>query len=285
MNRLHVAIAGSLNVDRIAKTERLPGPGETVGGGVLETTPGGKGANQASAAARLSLGTATVAMIGAVGHDASGDLMVEALEDAGVDTSLLQRVDAATGTAIIVVDAEGENQIAVCTGANGEAAAPAEMPDFDAIIAQLEVPVPFVEAISQASDAFFVLNAAPAIPVPDGLVERADLVVVNETEHEILRAARGGDLPGLVAVSLGPAGAILLDDGVEVARAASPETEAVSTVGAGDAFCAALTLGLASGQDRAAALQTACNVGAAAVADPRSQPLLAPIATYREAVA
>ncbi len=270
-----LTVVGSINLDLVARVERAPGPGETVADGVLTREPGGKGANQAIAAARLG---ATVRMVGAVGGDAEGRSMIASLAEAGVDVTDVQITDAASGTALIVVDRTGENSIVVCPGVNARIDPSAiEMPPHGGLLAQLEVPVEVVERAASLTDGFFALNASPARDVPEELFERVDLFIVNQSEYERmprLASAR------LVALTLGAEGAVLLRQGVETARAPGVPTAVRSTVGAGDAFAAALTLGFSAGEDPARALRRACAVGAAAVGDERSRPLLRPLAEY-----
>ncbi|MFK3676842.1 PfkB family carbohydrate kinase [Microbacterium sp. NPDC090218] len=272
---LPLTIVGSINVDLTARADRLPQAGETVGGGRLVREAGGKGANQAAAAARLG---ATVRMIGAVGTDADGAWMRSELDAAGVDTTNIQTRDQPTGVALIVVDREGENQIAVCEGANGEIDLDgiAFGPD-EAVLAQLEISMDLVVALAEQVQGYFALNAAPARDLPDAVRERADLIIVNETEYALIPALRTARR---VAVTYGADGARLFESGVEVASAPAVKTTVENTVGAGDAFCAALTIGLASGVPADTALAAACAVGAAAVADPRSQPLLSSYDSY-----
>ncbi|MEJ6488888.1 ribokinase [Leucobacter sp. USCH14] len=292
-----LAVVGSINIDLIARTTTLPRPGETIGGGSFTRLPGGKGANQAVAAAALGIATR---MIGAVGDDADGALARETLVAAGVDASAVRTVDEPTGVALICVDANGENQISVCPGAN--AAVAVQGPDSadafapgEAVLVQLEVPMAAVVDAARACTGFFAVNAAPAAELPEEVLQRADLVIVNETEFAAMPALHGDGAGGapsrdrdrdrtsggpLVAVSLGADGARLLRDGVEVARASASAVDVVSTVGAGDAFCAALVAALISGVAEDAALAAACAVGAAAVADERSQPALQQLGAY-----
>lgn len=273
-----LAVVGSINLDLIARTAALPQPGETVGGGSFSRLPGGKGANQAAAAAALGVATR---MIGAVGDDADGMLARDTLLAAGVDASAVRTVDEPTGVALIAVDAAGENQISVCPGANAAVTvAPDAFAPGEAVLVQLEVPMAAVVAAARACTGFFAVNAAPAAELPEAVLRRADLVIVNETEFAALPALHGEGAGPLVAVSLGAEGAKLLRGGAEVARAASPAAAVVSTVGAGDAFCAALVAALISGVAEADALAAACAVGAAAVADERSQPALQPLEAY-----
>lgn len=272
---LALAVVGSINVDLTARTARLPEPGETIGGGRLSREAGGKGANQAAAAARLG---AAVRMVGAVGPDADGAWMIDELAAAGVDTNAVRRGEESTGVALIVVDAAGENQIAVCEGANGEVSLDGVVFGSDeAVLAQLEISMDVIVALSAAARGYLAVNAAPALELPAAVIGRADLIIVNETEYALLPALRTARR---VAVTYGGEGAKLFERGELVAEAPAVKTTVVNSVGAGDAFCAALTIGLASGVDPQRALSAACAVGAAAVADPRSQPLLAALGEY-----
>jgi len=272
---LPLTVVGSINVDLTARADRLPQAGETVGGGRLVREAGGKGANQAAAAARLG---ARVRMIGAVGPDADGTWMRAELDAAGVDTAGIQTGDEPTGVALIVVDREGENQIAVCEGANGQVDLDGVVFGADeAVLAQLEISMDLVVALAEQVPGYLAVNAAPARDLPEVVRERADLIIVNETEYALIPALRTAKR---VAVTYGADGARLFESGVEVASAPAVKTTVENTVGAGDAFCAALTIGLASGVPAADALAAACAVGAAAVADPRSQPVLSAYDTY-----
>lgn len=274
-----LAVVGSINVDLTALVERIPSPGETVLGGTLSRQAGGKGANQAAAAARLG---GRVRMIGAVGDDADGQWMRQSLADAGVDVTGVAVRPGATGTALITVDAEGENQIVVCAGANNDVALAGSgdgapfRPD-EAVLAQLEIPLDTVLALIDAVPGYLALNAAPARPLPPELIERADLIIVNETEYALMPECAGARL---VAVTYGAEGAALRVRGEEVARASSPRVSAVSSVGAGDAFCAAITLALHAGWSHDDALRAACAVGAASVTHASAQPPLETLASY-----
>jgi ribokinase len=271
-----VTVVGSINLDIIATTDRLPTAGETIGGGVLQQQPGGKGANQAVAAARLG---GSARMIGAVGNDAQGRLMLESLSAAGVDTADVAVLDGdATGTALIVVDRDGENQIVVCPGAN--AAFSLEGVEFSAdetVLCQLEVGLPVVLEAARKSSGFFVLNAAPAMDLPEELLERCDLVIVNETEYELIPALADAKL---VAVTYGKDGSAMFEHGRKVAEAPASAATVANTIGAGDAFCAALVLALLTGRDYTCALAVANAVGADAVGDPSSQPALKRLEAY-----
>jgi ribokinase len=264
-----VTVVGSINLDLVASGAPLPRAGETVIGASLGRHPGGKGANQALAAARLG---AKVRLVGCVGADPFAEEALALLRGEGVDLSAVA-VDpqAPTGVALIAVSPEGENQIVVAPGAN--AAFTAEQltaPIEGALICQLELPLAAVAAAAAAASGFVALNLAPAAEVPQRLLARADLIVVNETEAafygEALRRA-----PGLVALTLGPRGAVLLRAGAQVAEAAPPPITPVDTTGAGDAFVAALVVALAEGQAHGRALAFACAAGALAATRPGAQ--------------
>ncbi|HKH30381.1 MAG TPA: ribokinase [Gaiellaceae bacterium] len=256
-----LTVVGSANLDLVARVERLPRPGETLTDAEFFTAPGGKGANQAVGAARLG---ARVRFVGAVGRDSFAEEALSGLREAGCDLDVVE-VDTPTGVAVIYVDGSGENTIVVAPGANG-LVEPAE-PE-GAVLCQLEIPLPAVEtAASKAS--FFCLNAAPAKPVAVGLVRRADLVVVNRYELEALP-----ETPRLTALTLGDEGAVLLEQGEEVARAAPPRVDAVDGTAAGDAFTACLVVSLLEGRSREEALTRACKAGALAASRPGAQPSL-----------
>ncbi|MGF4045363.1 ribokinase [Paenarthrobacter nitroguajacolicus] len=274
-----LTVVGSINLDITATANRLPSPGETVGGGVLRQQPGGKGANQAVAAARL---TGHSRMVGAVGQDDAGASLLSAMTAAGVDVQDVSRADAATGTALVLVDGGGENQIVVCPGANALVSLEGvTFADDEAVLCQLEVDQEVVLEAARQAKGFFVLNAAPAAPIIPELLERCDLVIVNETEYQLIPALR--DAP-LVAVTYGGEGSAIFVDGERVAGAPAVRVaDIANTIGAGDAFCAALVLALQSGLEYAHALSVANAVGADAVRDSSSQPALQPLEHYVEA--
>jgi len=255
-----IAVVGSVNLDLVARVERLPLPGETVGGATFARVPGGKGANQAVACARLG---AEVTMIAAVGRDAMADEALAGLRDAGVVLQLVESGEP-TGVALIQVDAEGETTIAVAPGANG-ALAQVELPPHDAVLCQLEVPDAAVLSAWEQCVGLFCLNAAPARPVSVD----ADLTVVNRHELEALTRR-----DGLVALTLGAEGAVLLDEGEETARAAPPPVDAVDGTAAGDAFTACLLVSLLEGRSEAESLTRACAAGAVAATRFGAQPSL-----------
>ncbi len=251
-----LTVVGSINLDLVARVERLPRAGETLTGATLDRIPGGKGANQAVAAARLG---AAVRMVGCVGADANAVDALTGLQEAGVELAL-REVDAPTGIAIILVSDDGENQIVVVPGAN------AQVGGFSArgnVLCQLEIPdTALREARLQAG--WLCVNAAPARP----LVVDADLVVVNRYEADVV-----GDQP-LLALTLGEEGAVLLEQGREVVRARPPRIDAVDGTAAGDAFTSCLVVSLLEGRDREEALRRACAAGAVAASRFGAQPSL-----------
>ena len=253
-----VTVVGSVNLDLVARVDTLPRPGETVTGATFERVPGGKGANQAVACARLG---ADVTLVCAVG----GDLFAEeALPQEERLTVRAARVSAPTGVAMILVDSTGENQIVVAPGANAEIGG-FELAESDAVLCQLEIPDTAVVNAWEQATGLFCLNAAPARPIDVD----ADLTVVNRYELEVLKRR-----DGLVAVTLGAEGALLLDDGEEVARAVPPQVDAVDGTAAGDAFTACLLVSLLEGRDHEEALRRACAAGAVAASRFGAQPSL-----------
>ena len=284
-----VAVIGSLNVDLVTRANRLPGPGETVVGEGFETVPGGKGANQALAAAR---GGARTLMFGAVGSDHYARIATELLGQAGVDLSGIRSVDGPTGIAQIAVDQHGENTIIVVAGANGQvqpedaAAAVAGLSARDVVLMQMEIPAAVNrEAMAAAREAGIatVFNTAPYTEEVPALAALADFVICNETEFDLLAAAQG--LSGnreasaqemarkngqMILVTLGRAGAFTAS-GEEIISVPTLSVEAVDSVGAGDTFCGYLAAGLAAGMDVATASRKACVAGALACTAPGAQ--------------
>jgi ribokinase len=258
--RPRLTVVGSVNLDLVARCERLPRVGETLTDATFARYPGGKGANQAVAAARLG---ARVSFVGAIGEDAFAEEALVGMREAGVDFQLA--LGDATGVAVILVDAEGENVIVVAPGAN------AQVGRVDAggnVLSQLEVSDETVMSAAQSADRFF-LNAAPARPIPDQVVRAAELVVVNRYELDSLP-----ETPSLLALTLGEEGAVLIDEGKEVARAAAPRVQAVDGTAAGDAFTACLVVSLLEERDREEALTRACAAGAVAASRAGAQPSL-----------
>lgn len=271
-DRVRLTVVGSINLDLVAAAPRLPRAGETVTGATLARHPGGKGANQALAARRLG---AEVRLIGRVGDDAMADEATALLAADGVDLTGVERDAAApTGVALIAVEPHGENQIVVAAGANHRVT-PAQLPARieGPLVLQLELPVDTVEAaVGRATD-FVCINLAPAQPVSDLLLRRADLIVVNEGEAEFYGEAlhHGG---GRVVVTRGARGAAMYEGGERVAEARPPHVRAVDATGAGDAFVGAITVALLEGVAPETALEFACAAGALAATRPGAQPSL-----------
>jgi len=278
MPEADVHVVGSLNADLVVTAPTLPGPGETVGGGRFERHGGGKSANQAVAAARRG---ARVRMVGAVGDDDLGEEAVALLAAEGIDVSAVRRLDGhATGVALIVVDEAGENQIAVAPGANGALDA-ATVEDAlrgaagGVVLVGLEVPDAAVLAAARAARAAgleLVLNPAPARRLAEALLATCPLLTPNLAEA---RALAGEDEPEAAAralarrtgapvvVTLGPAGALLLD-GDALERVPAPRVDAIDTTGAGDDFNGVLACELARGAAPADAVRAAVDVAAEA---------------------
>ena len=250
---VRLTVVGSINLDLVARAERLPRPGETITGATFSRIPGGKGANQAVAAARLG---ADVELIACVGDDEHAELALAGLKEAGVGLDRLKRVQGATGVALVTVDGTGENEIVVAPGANLELRPDdLDLGDTDAVLCQLEIPLETVERASQLAPDGFFLNAAPA----RGPYPAADVTIVNRFEEETLPHR-----DGVVALTLGSDGAVILEDGVEVARAVPPRIDAVDGTAAGDAFTACLVVSLLEERPRDEALRRACIAGALA---------------------
>lgn len=266
---LDVVVVGSANLDVVLTVARIPRPGETVLATSRTLGAGGKGANQAAAAARSG---ARTALLGALGDDDGGALLREALTTAGVDTSLLRTSSRGTGTAQVVVDAAGENAIVVDAGANADlvdltAAELALVAQAGAVLAQLEVPLATVTQALSAARGLRVLNAAPAHPLPSALTDVVDVLVVNE--QEALEVGEAADLDTAltallrrvpeVVVTLGARGALRAVRGEQPQPVAGvPARAVVDTTGAGDAFCGALVAARAAGAPAADAVRTAC---------------------------
>jgi ribokinase len=291
-----VVVVGSLNHDITVEAERRPAGGETVLGRSLATASGGKGANQAVAAARAG---ARVAMVGCVGADAAGDTLLAALRAAGVDADRVRALDGVpTGTALIVVDDTGENSIVVVPGANArlaatdvDAALAAAAADGHAaalggtaadgraarrpvVLAQLEVPEACVAAAAR-SGGRLVLNASPVRPLPPEVLGAADPLIVNAGEAAALTGAPEDDFDGLagaalalgvrsVVITLGAAGARWAAGDWRIERPA-PRVDVIDTTGAGDVFAGTLAARLARGAAPEEALAAAVDAGAAAV--------------------
>jgi ribokinase len=283
-----IALVGSINLDLVVEVERHPAPGETVIGSDRRELPGGKGANQAVAAARLG---AEVAFVGRVGADDAGRRLRDGLAAEGVDVAHV-RVDpqAPTGMALIAVDRAGENTIVVSSGANARVSAADVDAARDALsgaavtLVQHEVPEAAVAAALAAGGGTVVLNPAPARP----LVADVDVLVPNRGELEALAGrsgdpvelARGLDAARAVVVTLGSEGAVVIE-GERVERVPARRVDVVDTTGAGDAFCGALAQALDGGAELVEAARFATRAAAASVTHPGAQAGLPRLADLR----
>lgn len=258
-----IVVVGSLNADLVVRTERFPKPGETLHGSDLAILPGGKSANQAVAAGRLG---GTVRMIGAVGDDGNGALLRDSVAAAGVDTThVAVREGVATGTAVITVDAHGENTIVISGGANATLTpddVPADAFDGAAVLGLcLEVSIDVVLAAARAAHEAGVTvltNLSPFGDVPRELLDLTDVLLVNEHEAELL----GDHGVARSIVTRGGDGSIVHDGDAAPVEVPAIPVEAVDTTGCGDAFMGAVALRLAAGEDLAAAARFAAGVGA-----------------------
>jgi ribokinase len=263
-----VAVVGSLNMDLVIRSARIPRPGETILGGDFHTVPGGKGANQAVAAARLG---AHVSMVGRVGDDAFGRELLDSLSADGVDHAhVLRDAASATGVALIVVDDAGQNSIVVASGANMQLtppdidAAAASITSADLLLLQLECPletVIYAAQLARTHDVTVLLNPAPARPLPGELLGTVDLLVPNESETAILAGMAVGNQEeavvaagalreagvGTIILTLGERGALLAQEGRNLSLPAF-DVDPVDTTAAGDAFVAGLAVALAEGR-------------------------------------
>jgi ribokinase len=288
-----ITVFGSINMDLIATTPRLPKPGETVAGTGFSTAAGGKGANQALAASRAG---AKVRMAGAVGSDGFAEGALALLKQAGTDLSLTRTVDEPTGTAHILVSGNGENVIVVVASANGTvSAADAQgtvetMASGDTLMLQLEIPPAAVEAaLAAARDrgVTSIINIAPLTDEAARLGRMADIVVANETEFELLAGRSelsasereeammrlSGETGQIIIVTLGAQGVVAVRDGA-LHRASGLAIEPVDTVGAGDTFCGYLAASLDAGMEFDAALRRAAVAGSLACLKPGAQPAI-----------
>jgi ribokinase len=268
-----VLVVGSATLDLVARAARIPGPGETVGGHAYAEHPGGKGLNQAVAAARAG---ARTALIGAVGTDAAGELLLGVMTEAGIDARAVARHPGVpTGRALIVVDDHAENAIVVVPGANAEVRVDT-LPAAAVVLLQFEVPMPTVVHAAQlahAAGATVVVNPAPAAELPDELVAAADVIVPNEHEVELAGGvssllARGA---GAVVVTRGAAGAEVVTAEGTTLQPAFP-VDPVDTTAAGDTFCGALCARLAAGDPLTEAVRWAAAAAAITTTRPGAVP-------------
>ncbi len=286
-----ITVFGSINMDLVATTPRLPKPGETVPGTGFATAAGGKGANQALAARRAG---ASVRMVGAVGRDEFAAPALDLLDKAGTDLSGVARVDGPTGTALILVGGDGENMIAVVPGANGTlsssqaAEAVSSSRPGDILMLQLEVPAASVKAALEAAKAQgvrTVLNTAPLIAEAAELAKLADIVIANETEFELLVGREAltseqreemllqmhKDSGQILIITLGAEGVVAAEGG-SLHRTKGLKIEPVDTVGAGDTFCGYLAASLDAGLALGEALRRAAVAGSLACLKAGAQP-------------
>lgn len=266
-----LVVVGSANIDRIVVVERFPRPGETVIGAPVEVRQGGKGANQAVAAARMG---ADVTFIGHVGDDDDGGRLVADLVAADIDVTPVSRVPGSSGSAFICVDVRAENTIVVSPGANATVSASTvqrhrqRLSGAETVLAQLEIPLDAVQAALRTAGGRSILNPAPAGRLPTELLELADVIVPNRGELGVLA---GGDTPETpddvvdmarelpvdnVVVTLGQQGAVVIQR-CAVTTIPAIDVTPVDTTGAGDAFCGALAARLCHGDDLVTAATTA----------------------------
>jgi len=253
-----ILVVGSLNADLVVRAPRFPQPGETISGEDLQVIPGGKGANQAVAAARLG---ANVSMLGRVGKDNFGDFLLDNLKSNHVDSKLVQRDDASTGTATIIVDGNGQNSIVLSAGANGKvspadiASSPLSIASFlhhKLLLLQLEIPTLTVlraAQLAKENNLLVILNPAPAKEIPDELIALTDYIIPNETELSLLTSMDVTDTSSAenasrvllqrgaknVIVTLGSKGALLVDKNTSK-QVDTYAVNVVDTTAAGDAF-------------------------------------------------
>jgi ribokinase len=263
--RFDVCIVGSANLDLVAGAPRIPKPGETVLGHAYAEHPGGKGLNQAVAAARSG---ASVCFVAALGADPAGERLRQVLADEAIDAGYVITTDIATGRALIVVADDGENAIVVVPGANRAVVLPESFPTAAVVLVQREVPDPIVAAAISAArrqGALAVLNPAPAATISSGLIAACDVIVPNQHEVDAL-----GGVDQVLAAGCGAVVVTRGGDGVDVHTRAGVlhvpafAVDVVDTTGAGDAFCGSLAARLAAGEALPDAVRWAAAAGALA---------------------
>ena len=251
-----IAVVGSINADLVVQMPKLPGRGETVSSAEPAWFPGGKGANQAVAAARMG---GNVSMFGAIGADEPGQMCLSALKQSGVNVDAVVTVPSPTSTALVMVEHSGENQIVVADGANQHASFDAaQISASDAVIVQFEIPESVIVEVGKAAKGIFCVNAAPVRELSDELASLIDVLIVNE--HEF--AQLGEPKSGLVIVTAGAKEVVAYQNGEVVAKSQPPKVEALDTVGAGDTFVGAFVVAYASGKTLPDALDLACAASA-----------------------
>ena len=251
-----IAVVGSINADLVVQMPKLPGRGETVSSAEPAWFPGGKGANQAVAAARMG---GNVSMFGAIGADEPGQMCLSALKQSGVNVDAVVTVSSPTSTALVMVEHSGENQIVVADGANQHASFDAaQISAADAVIVQFEIPESVIVEVGKAAKGIFCVNAAPVRELSDELASLIDVLIVNEHEY----AQLGEPKSGLVIVTAGAKEVVAYQNGEVVAKSQPPKVEALDTVGAGDTFVGAFVVTYASGKTIPDALDLACAASA-----------------------
>jgi len=298
---MSIVIFGSLNMDLVARVARLPAPGETLRGSDFFTAPGGKGANQAAACALLG---ASVAMLGRVGEDVFGSVLREGLKNFGVDVSGVISSPGPSGVAVIAVDDHAENSIVIITGANGLLNAEdlerldAALPGADSLLLQLEIPLEAVTAAARLGHAHgvrVILDPAPAVPLPDELYCLIDILTPNEIECAALvgfplQTTTDAERAAVILLKRGVKQIVIkmaekgayLHDGVIGEMLPGFQIEAVDTTAAGDAFNAALAVGLEKGKTLREAVRFANAAGALSTTKRGAQPSLPALAEVEE---
>ncbi len=294
-----IVVVGSANIDFVAPVERLPGEGETVLGGDYTLHPGGKGANQAVAAARMG---ALVSFIGAVGDDEPGEILRESLCGSGIELDGLERLEGTrTGAAFIAVDARGGNQIVVSPGANqaidaGFVRRAANLiAEAEVMLVQLEVPDEGVLTAVQAATGTVILNPAPARGLSQALLDHVDVLIPNETELGILTGEASPNTvaetaalsrmivgPDTIITTRGSEGVVICT-GKQVIEVSTIAVTSIDSTGAGDTFCGAFAAGLVAGLNTVEAATRAAAAAALSVTRPGAQssmPLLSEVVDF-----
>jgi len=287
----HILVVGSLNADLVVRAPRFPQPGETISGEDLQVIPGGKGANQAVAAARLG---SKVSMLGRVGRDNFGGFLLDNLGSNQVDSQFVKREDSSTGTAIIVVDSNGQNSIVLSAGANGKVS-PADVEsasfvNYDLLLLQLEIPEPAVLAAARRAKEHnlqVILNPAPAREISNELIALVDFIIPNESELHLLTGTDVKDIPSAerashillergpqnVIVTLGDKGALIVNSD-QVTYVETFKVDVVDTTAAGDAFIGGFSTGLLQNMSLEESVRYGCACGALAASKFGAQPSL-----------